>query len=253
MTFLYTDTRTHRERKIADAAIRNSWTVSDIFVPEADFVSSYQSEPERLKWAPILVALAFGENTAHDGFGSRIAAANDIATKNWLCIHLLDESKHTEGFSSLLNYLYPSLKRNHQTLFSHRDAFRFYGHTHRAECLVQWLICTQIAEVFGRQCYRALHTSLQDDPIVRRFLGNIISDEARHIFYIGSLINTQRSLMREADWDNLKPYILRMIKLGRNMFEAGKKGENYRALQSLDINASKFCDVAELELQEKYL
>lgn len=144
MTFLYTDTRTHRERKIADAAIRNSWTVSDIFVPEADFVSSYQSEPERLKWAPILVALAFGENTAHDGFGSRIAAANDIATKNWLCIHLLDESKHTEGFSSLLNYLYPSLKGNHQILFSHRDAFRFYGHTHRAEspvfCLGHYLL-----------------------------------------------------------------------------------------------------------------
>ena len=99
MSFVYVDNRNARETKIIDAAIRNDWTISDVFKRENDFVSNHKSESERLKWAPILVALAFGEDTAFHGFGERIAEADDISTKSWLCAHLLDESKHTEGFS----------------------------------------------------------------------------------------------------------------------------------------------------------
>jgi hypothetical protein len=43
-----------------------------------------------------------------------------------------------------------------------------------------------------------------------------------------------------------------MIKLGRNMFEAKKKGANYNALGSLGIDVTNFCNIVEMELREKY-
>lgn len=253
MSFIYLDNRDKRQKKIIDATIRNDWTVSDIFKSDDDFVSSYKSEIERLKWAPILVALAFGEDTAFKGFGNRIAEANDISTKSWLSAHLLDEAKHTEGFSRLLDYLYPSYHNRQTELFSSRDALIFYGHTYQSSALIEWLICTQIAEVFGRYCYKALHASFADEPVVEKFLQHIIFDEARHIAYVSSLIDVRRLNMSEKDWEQLKPFISKMIKLGRNMFEARKKGANYYALGALDIDTTAFCNIAELELQEKYL
>lgn len=253
MSFIYLDNRDRRQKKIMDSTIRNDWILSDIFKNDDDFVSSYKSETERLKWAPILAALAFGEDTAFQGFGLRIAEADDISTKSWLCAHLLDEAKHTEGFSRFLNYFYPSCNNRQNELFSSRDAFIFYGHTYRSSSLIEWLICTQIAEVFGRQCYEALHASLADDPVAEQFLQNIVFDEARHIAYIGLLIDVRRAKMSEENWNQLKPFINKMIRLGRNMFEARKKGANYYALSALDIDASGFCKIAELELQEKYL
>lgn len=253
MNFIYIDNRNLRESKIIDAAIRNTWTVSDIFKKEKNFVSSYKTESERLKWAPILVALAFGENTAFHGFGERIAVSDDISTKSWLCTHLLDESKHTEGFSNLLNYFYPSYSNHQNEFFRARDVLLFYGYTHRCNLLVEWLLCTQIAEVFGRQCYKALHCSLKEDPIANQFLKNIIFDEARHIAYISVLIDSRRVKMGEAQWSNHKSFIDTMIRLGRNMFEARKKGANYYALKSLDIDVTNFCDIAEEELRKKFL
>lgn len=254
MSFIYLDNRDTRQKKVIDATIRNNWTISDIFKDDKDLISSYKNEKERLKWAPILVALAFGEDTAFKGFGNRIAeAADDISTRSWLCAHLLDEAKHTEGFSRFLNYLYPSYKNRQTELFSSRDALLFYGHTHQSNSLTEWLLCTQIAEVFGRQCYKALYTSLVDDPIAEKFLKNIVSDEVRHIAYIGSLINIRRKNMSEKDWEHLKPFINKMIKLGQNMFEARKKGANYYALSVLNIDTTEFCNVAEAELQKKYL
>ncbi|TAK71558.1 MAG: ferritin-like domain-containing protein [Gammaproteobacteria bacterium] len=254
MNFIYSDTRTIIEKKIINAAIRNTWTVSDIFNEEKDFVSSYKSESERLKWASILVSLAFGENTAFHGFGSRIADADDISTKSWLCAHLLDEAKHTEGFSKLLDYLYPSNKQHHSKLFHSKDVLLFYGYTHRCDSIVKWLLCTQIAEVFGRYCYKSLHSSLQDDVIAEKFLKNIIFDEARHIAYINALIKTKQEKMDATTWSkNIKPFIEKMIPLGRNMFEARKKGNNYYALKHLDIDVTGFCNLAEVELRNKFL
>lgn len=253
MTFVYQDTRNLRENKIADAAIKNDWTVSDIFLKDESFSSGYFTEEKRLKWAPILVALAFGENTAFSGFGLRIATSSDISTKNWLCIHLLDEAKHTDGFTALLNYLYPSWRGRQEKLFSSRDAVKFYGYTHKTEKIVEWLLCTQIAEVYGRQCYKALYSALKDEVIVNKFLGNIVKDEARHIAYVGSLINKIRQEIKRDEWDELKPFINKMITLGRNMFEARKKDKNYHALKSLDIDPTAFCDIAESELRDKYL
>jgi len=253
MRYIYRDNRTKREIKIVNAAIRNTWTVSDIFHNEKDFYSYYRTEAERLKWAPILVALAFGENTAFHGFGKRIAEADDISTKSWLAAHLLDEAKHTEGFSKLLNYLYPTFKHQQDKLFSSRDALVFYGYTHRCNSLIEWLLCTQIAEVFGRQCYKGLHTSLSDEPVAARFLRNIIIDEARHIAYISELIHVRLQSIRNRDEnENLRFFIDKMITLGRNMFEAKKKGANYKALSSLGIDVTNFCDIAEMELREKY-
>ncbi len=253
MRFIYRDNRGKREAKIIDAAIRNTWTVSDIFHNENDFFSDYKTEVERLKWAPILVALAFGENTAFYGFGQRIAEADDISTKSWLATHLLDEAKHTEGFSKLLNYLYPTYKHQQDKLFSSRDALVFYGYTHRTNSLIEWLLCTQVAEVFGRHCYKELYKSLSDEPVAAKFLKNIIFDEARHIAYIAELIDVRLQGIYETNQkENLYTFIDKMIKLGRNMFEARKKGENYKALSSLDIDVTNFCDVAEMELREKY-
>lgn len=253
MSFIYLDSRDKRQKKVMDATIKNSWMLSDIFKNENDFVSSYRTEQERLQWAPILVALAFGENTAFQGFGQRIAEANDISTKAWLCAHLLDEAKHTEGFSKFLNYLYPSKVNKQHELFNSRDAYLFYGYTYRCNSLLEWLICTQIAEVFGRQCYKSLLTSMEDDSVAKIFLQNIVHDEARHIAYISSLIDKRREEIGEINWSELKPFIYKMVKLGRNMFEARKKGANYYALKSLHIDVSNFCMIAENELQEKYL
>jgi len=254
MKFIYIDNRNTRESKIIDAAIRNSWTISDIFQNENDFVSTYKNESQRLKWAPILVALAFGENTAFHGFGQRIAEADDISTKSWLSAHLLDESKHTEGFSRLLDYFYPSYKHQQDKLFSSRDALVFYGYAHRCKSLIEWLICTQIAEIFGRYCYKELHINLSDEPIAEKFLKNILFDEARHITYIGELINARRININEKEWNkHIRPFADKMIRLGRNMFEANKKGRNYHALASLNIDVTGFCDIAETELREKYL
>lgn len=253
MRFVYTDLRNHREIKLTNAAIKNDWTVSDIFIKDDSFFSSYLSEEQRLKWAPILIALAFGENTAYSGFGARIANSDDISIKNWLCIHLLDESKHTDGFSSLLNYLYPSWRGRQEQLFSSRDAVKYYGYTHKTEALIEWLLCTQIAEVYGKGCYKALYSSLQDEPVINLFLGSIIKDESRHIAYIESILNKARQEIGQLQWDMMKPFIEKMIILGRNMFEARKKGANYHALKSLDIDATAFCDVAELELRNKFL
>jgi rubrerythrin len=198
--------------------------------------------------------LAFGENTAFHGFGQRISEADDLSTKSWLATHLLDEAKHTEGFSRLLDYFYPSYRNQQNKLFSSNDALVFYGHTHRCNSLIEWLICTQIAEVFGRYCYKGLHASLSDDPIAEKFLKNIIVDEARHISYISELIDSRRINIDDTDWnDNIRPFVEKMIRLGRNMFEAKKKGKNFHALSSLDIDVTGFCDTAQKELSEKYL
>lgn len=253
MQFIYKDNRNKRETKIINAAVRNTWTVSDIFINAKDFSSDYKTETERLKWAPILAALAFGENTAFHGFGRRIAEADDISTKSWLAVHLLDEAKHTEGFSKLLDYLYPTYRNQQNKLFSSRDALIFYGYTHRVNSLIEWLLCTQIAEVFGRYCYKELHVSLNDEPVAEQFLKKIIFDEARHIAYIAELIDARLHDVDEIDRDkNLYPFIDRMITLGRNMFEAKKKGANYKALSSLGLDVTKFCNIAEMELREKY-
>lgn len=254
MKFIYSDNRNIRESKILDAAIRNDWTISDIFQNDNYFNSTYKDETERLNWAPILVALAFGENTAFYGFGPRIAEAGDISTKSWLATHLLDEAKHTEGFSRLLDYLYPSYKNQQDKLFSSRDALVFYGYTHQSSSLIEWLICTQVAEVFGRYCYKALHNSLSDEPVVARFFKNIIFDEARHIAYIEELIKARRRSIDEKEWNKkIIPFIVQMTKLGRNMFEAHKKGKNYQSLSFLGIDVTNFCDRAEHEIKKKYL
>ncbi len=254
MKFTYPDNRTVIERKIINAAIKNTWTVSDIFKDDADFVSSYKTESERLKWAPVLISLAFGENTAFHGFGQRIAGADDISTKSWLCAHLFDESKHTEGFSRLLDYFYPSHKNRHDKLFQSKDALLFYGYVHKCGSLIKWLICTQIAEVFGRYSYKALHTGLQDEPIAEAFFRNILFDEARHIAYINSLINAHIEKMDNDELNNyIKPFTQKMIGLGRNMFEAKKKGHNFYAFNHLNIDVTHFCDLAEADLYKKFL
>jgi len=57
----------------------------------------------------------------------------------------------------------------------------------------------------------------------------------------------------ETQWGNHKSFIDTMIRLGRNMFEARKKGDNYHALKSLDIDMTNFCNIAEEELRKKFL
>lgn len=245
--FIYNNNRNHRQNRIIEAASKSTWVISDIFLDHQ--VSSYGEESERLKWAPILVALAFGENTAFSGFGRRIIEATDISAKSWLCAHLFDESKHTEGFSRLLDYLYPSYKNNQAKLFNSRDAILFYGYTHQCNSLVEWLICTQIAEVFGRYCYKELYNSFKAEPVIEKFFKNILIDEARHISYINELIKVHRINLTDRYWNKyIKPFTEKMIFLGRNMFEARKKGKNYFALSSLNIDVEKFCDSAQADL-----
>lgn len=252
MKFIYSDNRNTRQTKIIEAAIRNDWTISDIFIQDEDFASTYQTEAHRLQWAPILSALAFSESTAFHGFGARIADATDLATKSWLAAHLLDESKHTEGFSRLMDYLYPSYRNRQEKLFCSRDTLVFFGYTQRCEPLVEWLICTQVVEVFGRYCYKALHEKLAEEAVAQLFFQQIIKDEARHVAYISELINVNRAAIGEQEWHRrVKPFADKMIELGRKMFDGNKKAKVYRAFCAMDIDASAFCDTAVEDLQHR--
>ena len=108
MKFIFENNRSPVQQRIFEAASTVKWRVSDIF--DGSTVSSVLDEHSRLQWAPVLVSLAFGEATAFSGFGRRIADADNISAKSWLTIHLLDEAKHTEAFTQLLNHLYPSYR-----------------------------------------------------------------------------------------------------------------------------------------------
>lgn len=251
MKFVFEPNRTASEERVLKSALKSQWAVSDVFTRGQ--TCEFKTEAERLKWAPVLASLAFGEGTAFYGFGNRIAEADDISAKSWLAVHLLDEARHTEGFSELLTYLYPSYAGRHEELLRSRDVFVFYGHTHKCERLVDWLLCTQIAEVFGRQCYSALYDKLNRDDTAGMFLRHILQDEHRHIAYISSLIETRRQAMPESTWrQEVVPFAEKMIGLARNMFEAKRRGANYKAFESLEIDVSAFCDKAAQEIEEKF-
>lgn len=250
MKFIFENNRSIKEEKIANAALSDNWLLSDIF--KKDEISSYQDEKTRLKWAPVLSSLAFGESTAFYGFGKRIAESPDISTKSWLTIHLCDESKHAEGFSLLLNYLYPSYRGRLESLLKSKDVYIFYGKTHQCETLLQWLLCTQIAEVFGGYCYKGLYEKLGCDSAAKSFFKYILTDESRHIAYIASLIQKKRAEISSSEWQRYyRPFIERMIGLARNMFETRKRGSNYQSFESIGVDVSAFCDKAQKNLYEK--
>ncbi len=250
MKFIFENNRTPVETKTLASALNSQWMVSDVF--KDNLPSSYLDEETRLRWAPVLASLAFGEGTAFYGFGGRIAEAEDLSAKSWLSVHLLDEARHTEGFSELLAYLYPSHHGRLEDLFQSRDVLVFYGHTHRCVDLTQWLLCTQIAETYGRQCYRALHQALAADPVVQEFFGHILTDENRHISYIGSLIRSRFARMDDEKKNSYEPFIHKMSALARNMFEARKRGVNYRSFEAMDIDVSAFCERAQDEIVSKF-
>ncbi len=252
MKFIFEDNRSEKEERIANAALNNNWLISDIF--KKNEISPYQDEKTRLKWAPVLSSLAFGESTAFYGFGKRIAESPDISTKSWLTIHLCDESKHAEGFSWLLHYLYPSYRGKLDSLLKSKDVYVFYGHTHRCDTLLQWLLCTQIAEVFGSHCYKALHEQLDYEPVAKTFFKYILTDESRHIAYIANLIQKKREEISDSEWQHhYCHFIEKMITLARNMFETRKKGSNYQCFESIGVNVTAFCDKAQSNLYKKLL
>lgn len=252
MKFAFENNRSTVQQRVFDSAMVSTWRVSDVF--SGDSISGVGEEKSRLEWAPVLVSLAFGEATAFAGFGQRITESDDISTKTWLTVHLLDESKHTEGFSALLDHLYPSYRGRQEALLRSKDVLVFYGRTQRSDDLLQWLICTQIAEIYGMHCYKSLHQKLSQDPIVGLFFANIISDEGRHIAYIGSLVDERRKQVGEKTWNaQYSPFAESMILYAGNMFEARKSGANFHSFGNMGINVSAFCDAASAELARKLL
>ncbi|MCX6123148.1 MAG: ferritin-like domain-containing protein [Proteobacteria bacterium] len=252
MRFAFDNNRSTAQQRVFDSAMVSTWRVSDVF--SAGSISEVGDERSRLEWAPVLASQAFGEATAFAGFGQRIAESDDISTKTWLTVHLLDESKHTEGFSALLDHLYPSYRGRQEALLRSKDVLVFYGRTQRSDDLLQWLICTQIAEIFGMNCYKALHQKLSQDPIAGQFFANIISDEGRHIAYIGSLVDERRKAISEKAWNTLyAPFAESMILYARNMFEARKCGANFHSFVNMGIDVTAFCDAASAELARKLL
>jgi hypothetical protein len=252
MKFVFDNNRSQSQQRVFEAAMGSKWLVSDIF--SGSSVSEVGDESSRLKWAPVLASLAFGEATAFAGFGGRIADADGISTKTWLAVHLLDEAKHTEAFSALLDHLYPSFRGGHEQLLDSRDVLVFYGRTHRTTDLLEWLVCTQIAEVFGMHCYKALHQGLSLEPTAGRFFANVISDEGRHIAYIGSLIDERRRRVGEERWAAAyAPFAEKMVRYARNMFEGGRRGPNFRSFQAMDVDVTAFCDAATADLDKRLL
>ena len=252
MRFAFDNNRSTAQQRVFDSAVLSPWRVSDVF--SGDSISGLGDEKSRLEWAPVLASLAFGEATAFAGFGPRIAESDDISTKTWLTVHLADESKHTEGFSALLDHLYPSYRGRQETMLRSKDVLVFYGRTQRADDLLQWLICTQIAEVFGMHCYKALHQKLSLDPIAGQFIANIISDEGRHIAYIGSLVDERWKQVGDKSWNaRYAPFAESMILYARTMFEARKSGANFHSFGSMGIDVTAFCNAASEELARKLL
>jgi hypothetical protein len=252
MKFLYDDQRTREETSLYTSALANQWNIHEVFKPShTPLTCEFKTETERLKWAPVLVSLAFGEGTAFYGFGDRIKQADDLSTRSWLSIHLLDEARHTEGFSRFLDYFYPSFRGQQHTLLDSRDVTVFYGRTERCESILEWLICTQIAEIFGRHCYKAVHQVLAPDPTASLFFAKILGDENRHIAYIGSLIRKRYAELSARDFAHTQDFLHRMMQYGRNMFESRKKGANFHAFTQMGIDVSAFCDRAEEEILKK--
>ena len=252
MKFVFENNRSSAQQIVFGSAARSIWQVSDVFTEGA--ISDFEDEETRLKWSPVLASLAFGEATAFAGFGGRIAEAADLSTKSWLTVHLLDECKHTEGFSSLLRYLYPSHEGKYEGLLQNRDVLVFYGRTHRVTDLLQWLISTQIAEIFGMHCYRALASKMKAEKVVANFLNNIVSDESRHLAYIGALIEERKKNLDASKWEgNYLTFADSMVHLARNMFEAKKCGPNFRSFESMGIDVSSFCDDASSALEKRFM
>jgi len=247
--FIFENNRSASDQRVHDVALAEQWSVESVFAGKD--ISPWLKESERLPWAPVLVSLAFGEGTAFYGFGDRIAEADDLSAKTWLSIHLLDEGRHTEGFSRLLDYLYPSFKGRQDSLLKSKDVYVFYGHTEKSPTLLHWLICTQIAEIFGKHCYRALERAMAEDAVARTFFGNILKDESRHIYYIRRLIDQRRAQMTDRAWkEEIQPFAKGMMLRARNMFEAKRKGANYEAFGTLGISVSEFCDQAQTEIEQ---
>jgi hypothetical protein len=241
MKFIFENNRSQLEQRTFEAAVKSDWLVSDIFSTAA-CTSEYLNEGERLNWAPVLASLAYGEATAFYGFGSRIAEADDLSTKTWLVTHLQDEAKHSEGFTALLNYLYPSHRGRLESLMNNRNVKVFYGHTHACKSLVEWLICTQTAEVFGRYAYSALTKVTNGDAAATLFFDKIINDEHRHIAYIGQLIDKQRSRMDAAEWDQkIEPFSEIMIGHCAKMIDSKKAWRGVRLANGDEIEVTAFC------------
>ena len=101
-------------------------------------------------------------------------------------------------------------------------------------------------------CYKSLHDKLKLDEKANALFANIISDEGRHIAYIGSMIDEKRREIGEHDWkDEYLPFCEQMTQYARNMFEAQKRGPNFSSFTSMDIDVAAFCDLASSDISKR--
>jgi ribonucleotide reductase beta subunit family protein with ferritin-like domain len=247
MKYIFSNNRTRLQQSIYDSAIKKNWTVKGIF--SSALACEYRTEKEREVWFPVLTSLAFAEASAMYGFGERISVADDLSTKSWLVTHLLDETKHTEGFSNLLRYLYPS-KLDSLQINMNRYIRLYYGKTHKCESILEWLICTQIVEVFGKNCYKAILPLVNDDRISGEFFKKVISDETSHITYVSSLINDHRNNLCEQKWRSISDEMFeKMIPLAASIFMS--PSGLLRNFEKMGIDVEKFCAQAVSDLSSE--
>lgn len=244
MKFVFEVERSEKNEATLKATFENQWSPRST-IP-LGLISEYLSEEKRLAWAPVLLSLAFGEATAFQGFGKRIEESCDMETKLWLSAHLLDEGRHTEGFSYLMNYLYPSYTGRHEQFFNSRDVYVFYGRTERTITILHWLICTQIAEIYGKYCYSSIRKSLKREPVIENFFQHILVDEGRHISYVNHLISQRLNMIKHSkkQLDDIKIFTEKMSSYAEQMFI----GRNLRSFDSMEIDARIFCSKAKEQI-----
>ena len=63
----------------------------------------------------------------------------------------------------------------------------------------------------------------------------------------------RRLEVEDSAWQkNTEPFVEKMTRLARNMFEARRKGPNFRAFESLEIDVSGFCNTASKEIENRF-
>ena len=224
-----------------------SWLPSQMF--PKDEASSYLDERRRLLWAPLLIPIAFGENTAYRGFDGRIDCAADLSAKEWLCLHLLDEAKHTEAFAIFLRYLYPSFEHAEEIYAVPTEVRRYFAISHGYK-LHHWLLSLQIIEVFAKHCFAILVRQFGGDRWAGPFFRQLLHDEQRHVTFIRMLIQRAKQELGERNWRSRNERtVVDTVRLAQLCF-LGRENRKVGLFDKMEVDIENLCRAAAVEVFE---
>jgi hypothetical protein len=238
------------QRLIDESAARSaSWTPDEV-IPHG-LTSAFRTEDERARWAPFLVATAFGEATAYEGFGPRISGSLGIGARNWLCVHLMDESKHALSFLKFFKYFYPTMGKNVQRFFPGLEVVRYFARARKYD-IQEWLLSTQIIEYYNKHAFLSVRETVKEDAVAHAFFQLLIDDERRHLSSIGMLLDEERGRLGDREWrTRYGAFAEEVLRLGRQVF-IGNDGAFLQHFEPIGVDAEAFCRAAETEFRGRH-